>query len=91
MTEETFGDFELEYEMRPDWQTDTGILVRQHPVGTVGFQVLCDHRPDGGIGGFFTNGLGSYLAAPFVAKRSCRPDEPTSRRINRIFSPCLEQ
>ena len=26
MMEETFGDFELEYEMRPDWQTDTGVL-----------------------------------------------------------------
>lgn len=66
MTEETYGDFELEYEMRPDWQTDTGVLVRQHPVGTIGFQVLCDHRPNGGIGGFFSNGLGSYLAAPVV-------------------------
>ena len=30
MTEEEYGDFELEYEMRPDWQTDTGVLVRQH-------------------------------------------------------------
>ncbi len=66
MTEETFGDFELEYEMRPDWRTDTGVLVRQHKAGTIGFQVLCDHRPGGGIGGFFTNGLGSYLAAPVV-------------------------
>ena len=66
MTEEKYGDFELEYEMRPDWQTDTGVLVRQHQAGTIGFQVLCDHRPSGGIGGFFTNGLGSYLAAPVV-------------------------
>ncbi|MEM1443362.1 MAG: DUF1080 domain-containing protein [Verrucomicrobiota bacterium] len=66
MTEEEYGDFELEYEMHPDWQTDTGVLLRQHPVGTIGFQVLCDHRPHGGIGGFFTNGLGSYVAAPVV-------------------------
>ena len=36
MTEETYGDFELEYEMRPDWQTDTGVLVRQHKAGTIG-------------------------------------------------------
>jgi hypothetical protein len=66
MTEEEYGDFELEYEMRPDWQTDTGVLIRQHKVGTIGIQVLCDHRPAGGIGGFFTNGLGNYLAAPVV-------------------------
>lgn len=65
ITEEEYGDFELEYEMKPDWQTDTGVLIRQHPVGTLGFQILCDHRPNGGIGGVFTNGLGSYLAAPF--------------------------
>ena len=42
------------------------MLVRQHKAGTIGFQVLCDHRPGGGIGGFFTNGLGSYLAAPVI-------------------------
>ena len=66
ITEEEFGDIELEYEIKPDWQTDTGVLVRQHPVGTIGFQILCDHRPNGGIGGFYTNGLGSYIAAPFV-------------------------
>ena len=66
MSEDTYGDFELEYEMRPDWRTDTGVLVRQHKAGTIGFQVLCDHRPGGGIGGFFANGIGSYLAAPVV-------------------------
>lgn len=66
MTADEYGDFELEYEMNPDWQTDTGVLVRQHKAGTIGFQVLCDHRPNGGVGGFFTNGLGSYLAAPVV-------------------------
>ena len=66
MTEATFGDFELEYEIRPDWRCDTGVLMRQHEVGTIGFQVLCDHRPNGGIGGIYTNSLGSYIAAPFV-------------------------
>lgn len=65
-TEDTYGDMELEYEIRPDWATDTGVLIRQHAVGTVGFQILCDHRPNGGIGGIYTNGLGSYIAAPFV-------------------------
>src|SRR5665648_122191 len=27
-TEATFGDFELSYEVRPDWPADTGVLVR---------------------------------------------------------------
>ncbi len=65
ITDRTFANFEMEYEMRPDWRTDTGVLIRQHSVGTIGFQVLCDHRPNGGIGGIYANGLGSYLAAPF--------------------------
>jgi hypothetical protein len=38
----------------------------KHPSGSLGFQVLCDHRPGGGIGRIFTYGLGSYLATRFV-------------------------
>lgn len=62
VTEETFGDFELQIEARPDWRADTGILVRTNPQGNIGFQVLLDHRPNGGIGGFYGNGLGSFHA-----------------------------
>jgi Domain of Unknown Function (DUF1080) len=57
VTEETFGDFELQIEARPDWPADTGVLVRTVPQGNVGFQILLDHRPHGGIGGFYGNGL----------------------------------
>lgn len=62
VTEEKFGDFELQIEARPDWRADTGILVRTVPQGNVGFQVLLDHRPGGGIGGFYGNGLWSFHA-----------------------------
>lgn len=62
VTEETFGDFELQIEACPDWRADTGILVRTVPQGNVGFQVLLDHRPHGGIGGFYGNGLGNFHA-----------------------------
>jgi hypothetical protein len=48
VTDEAFGDFELQIEARPDWRADTGILVRTIPQGNVGFQVLLDHRPHGG-------------------------------------------
>lgn len=65
ITEETFSDFELELDARPDWPIDSGIMVRQHPVGAVGFQVQLDHRPNGGIGGFFTNNTGSFRSSPF--------------------------
>jgi hypothetical protein len=62
VSEETFADFELEVEARPDWPADTGVLVRTVPQGNVGIQVLIDHRPHGGIGGFYGNGLFAFHA-----------------------------
>jgi hypothetical protein len=62
VTEETFTDFELQIEARPDWPADTGVLVRTVPQGNVGFHVLIDHRPHGGIGGFYGNGLANFHA-----------------------------
>ncbi len=62
VSEEAFDDFELLIEARPDWRVDTGILVRTAPEGNVGFQVLLDHRPHGGIGGYYGNGLGGFHA-----------------------------
>ncbi|MFB3828220.1 MAG: DUF1080 domain-containing protein [Bryobacteraceae bacterium] len=62
VTEETFSDFELQIEARPDWRVDTGVLVRTVPQGNIGFQVLLDHRPHGGIGGFYGNGLWNFHA-----------------------------
>ncbi|MDR7549824.1 MAG: DUF1080 domain-containing protein, partial [Armatimonadota bacterium] len=62
VSDEAFGDFELLIDARPDWRVDTGVLVRTVPAGNVGFQVLIDHRPHGGIGGFYGNGLWSFHA-----------------------------
>jgi hypothetical protein len=62
VSDEAFGDFELLIDARPDWRVDTGILVRTVPQGNVGFQVLLDHRPRGGIGGYYGNGLWAFHA-----------------------------
>lgn len=66
VTEQAYGDFELVLEMRPDWPADTGVMLRRRPDSWEGFQVLVDHRPSGGIGGFFGNGLASFSAVPFA-------------------------
>ncbi|ACL38249.1 protein of unknown function DUF1080 [Pseudarthrobacter chlorophenolicus A6] len=66
VTERAYGDFELVLEMRPDWPADTGVMLRRRPDSWEGFQVLVDHRPSGGIGGFFGNGLASFSAVPFA-------------------------
>ena len=66
VSEEKFGDFELIMDMKPDWKTDSGFLVRTLPGGNPGMQVLVDHRPQGGIGGFYGNGVAGVHAMPFA-------------------------
>jgi hypothetical protein len=66
VSEQAYGDFELVLEMRPDWPADTGVMIRRQRDSWEGFQVLVDHRPSGGIGGFFGNGLASFSAVPFA-------------------------
>ncbi|SER28651.1 3-keto-disaccharide hydrolase [Sphingobium sp. YR768] len=68
VSNETFGDFELTLEARPDWPADTGIMLRRQRDSWEGFQVLIDHRESGGIGGFFGNGLASFSAVPFAIR-----------------------
>jgi hypothetical protein len=65
-SEQAYGDFELVLEMLPDWPADTGVMIRRRPDTWEGFQVLVDHRPSGGIGGFFGDGLASFSAVPFA-------------------------
>jgi hypothetical protein len=73
LSAEKFADFELELEARPDWPADTGIMLRAHELGSIGFQVLVDHRPKGCIGGVFGNSIGSFLVAPFAMTGDKRP------------------
>jgi len=74
MTEETFQDFELEFEANHDWPVDSGVLVREHPVGALGYQVSVEPRPRGNMGGFFVNGIGNFRSAPFYVDALELPD-----------------
>ena len=58
MSDQTYADFELVLEMKPEWPADTGVMVRRRPETWEGFQVLVDHRKSGSIGGFYGNGTG---------------------------------
>jgi hypothetical protein len=62
ITEATFGDFELLIDAMPDWPTDTGVLVRSTPLGSQGYQVHVDYRPEGSIATFYGNGIGAFRA-----------------------------
>jgi len=87
LSDETFGDFELVLEMRPDWPADTGVMVRRQRDSWAGFQILVDHRPSGSIGGFYGNGLAGFSAVPFAVDAvldeegtavGLRPDDPAT-------------
>ena len=62
VSEETFENFELIYEAKPDWPADTGVYIRADETGTCGYQILLDHRKSGSIGGFYGNAIGGFHA-----------------------------
>lgn len=74
VTDESFADFELEFEVWPTWSMDTGVVVRAAPHGGIGWQCLVDYRDEGGIAGFFGNGLGGAHCYPFfvMGRRNAR-------------------
>ncbi|MEW1813334.1 DUF1080 domain-containing protein [Pseudarthrobacter phenanthrenivorans] len=100
ITDTAYGDFDLALEMKPDWPADTGVMLHRRSDDWSGFQVLVDHRPSGGIGGFFGNGLASFSAVPFAVDAvldesgrpvGLRPDDPdtsveavTPEKISRL-------
>jgi len=49
LTDETFGEFELELSVRPDWGPDSGIFLRTDKKGG-GWQVYVDHHDRGNVG-----------------------------------------
>ncbi len=74
VSDEAFDDFEVVIEARPDWPADTGILIRTIPEGNVGIQVLLDHRPHGGIAGYYGNGLGGFHAYQYAFNAQLNKD-----------------
>lgn len=66
VSDDSYADFELILEMKPDWPADTGVMIRRQRDSWEGFQVLVDHRESGGIGGFYGNGIGGFHALPFA-------------------------
>jgi hypothetical protein len=66
ISEEKFADFELDLDANPDWPIDTGIMLRAHEVGSIGFQALVDYRPYGTVGGIYGNSIGSFRTTGFA-------------------------
>ena len=65
-TDAEYSDFELRFEVRPDWPADTGVHLRQLSRTFHGIHVVIDHREAGSIGGFWGSGIGAFHAVPFA-------------------------
>ncbi|MCB1092494.1 MAG: DUF1080 domain-containing protein [Verrucomicrobiae bacterium] len=49
LSDEVFGNFELEVSLRPDWGPDSGVFIRTDERGG-GWQVYVDHHDHGNVG-----------------------------------------
>jgi hypothetical protein len=73
LTDEKFGDFELELEMKPDWGPDTGVFFRCTDRGD-GFQMYVDYHEGGNVGHLRGEMPGAFAMKPFQIFGKPGPD-----------------
>ncbi len=64
LTDDTFADFELALEIKPDWGIDSGLFVRSTPAGQA-FQITVDYFTGGYVGQVYGEGLGGFNTRTF--------------------------
>jgi hypothetical protein len=73
LSDEKFGDFELQIEMNPDWGPDTGVFFRCNDQGH-GFQIYVDYHEDGNVGHLRGEMPGDFAMKPFQLHSRKAPD-----------------
>jgi len=56
LTDETFGDFEVVFEVKPDWGPDSGFFLRSTDKGQC-YQMMIDFHDRGNVGEIYREGL----------------------------------
>lgn len=64
LSDEKFGDFELQIEMHPDWGPDSGVFFRCTEEGH-GFQMYVDYHNGGNVGHLRGEMPGAFALKPF--------------------------
>src|SRR6187401_3401989 len=64
LSDEEFGDFELEFEMNPGWGADSGVFFRCTDAGD-GFQYYVDYHNSGNVGHLRGEMQDSFAIKPF--------------------------
>lgn len=59
-SDKTYGDFELELEVNPDWGLDSGVFLRSTPSGKC-YQITVDYYENGNVGGIYGEGTGGFF------------------------------
>jgi hypothetical protein len=67
LTDQKFGDFELELEMKPAWGMDSGLFLRSTDEGQC-FQMMVDYYEGGNVGQFYGEATGGWSARTFSFK-----------------------
>jgi len=64
ITDQSFGDFEVELEMNNDYGPDSGLFLRSNEKGQA-YQAMIDYHADGNLMGVYGEGIGGFVALNF--------------------------
>lgn len=73
LSDEKFGDFELQLDMHPDYGPDTGVFFRCTDAGD-GFQMYVDYHDGGNVGHLRGEMPGAFAMKPFQIFAQSGPD-----------------
>jgi hypothetical protein len=80
LTDEKFGDFEVRFEVNPDWGPDSGFFVRSNDKGQC-FQMMIDYHDAGNVGEIYREGLDGATNRTFDLNAEYADDKKTVKRI----------
>ena len=83
LSDEKFGDFDLEIEMDPDWRPDSGVFFRCTDKGE-GFQMYVDYHDGGNVGHLRGEMPGAFAMKPFQIFAKLGPDDQPTGFTTRL-------
>jgi len=80
MTEKLYGDYEIRFELNPDWDIDSGFFMRSADDGRC-YQSTVDYRPGGTVGIIYGEGIGGWSSPDPGWGRFYKPNTWNDARI----------
>jgi hypothetical protein len=87
LSDEKFGNFEVIFEVWPDWGVDSGFFLRSTDTGKC-YQVMIDYHEDGNVGEIYREGLDGVTNRTFLLQGVYEDAEKTRlKEIRAIRAP----